>query len=274
MHILLANDDGIDAPGIIALHRELTRLGDVSVVAPSDVQSAMSHSVTFHRAVATRRTDVAPFDLDESDADANPANPANPAYTGIAVDGRPADCVRLAIRHILDRPVDLVVSGMNAGANVGTHVIYSGTVAAAVEGAFDGLPAAAVSLHIGDWNRIQWRKAARLAVDTLEAQLARGIDPGTVANINIPVLDQGDPLGTRIVPVSPAPSRDFYDEQAGDNGDRVFTIRQSMAFPDRPDDTDVACLYQRYITVSPLHFDRTDHNRLHAWQQAIQHSDG
>jgi len=268
MHILLSNDDGIDAPGLIALYAELRRLGDVTVVAPSDVQSAMSHSVTFHRAVATRQVSVKPLGS-AADDDA-----ARPVFTGTAVDGRPADCVRLAVRHLLERPVDLVVSGMNAGANVGTHVIYSGTVAAAVEAAFDGLPAAAISLHIGDWQRIQWEKAARFAVDALDGVLSRGLDAGTVANINIPVLDEADPVGTRVVPVSPSPSRDSYDEAPGENGDRVFTIRQSMAFPDRPPQTDVACLYDRYITVSPLHFDRTDHDRLHAWRQAIRQSDG
>ena len=130
MLILLTNDDGINAPGIVAMYRELVKLGEVHVVAPETVQSATGHGITITTPLLTSQVTV------------------ENAFTGIAVDGRPADCVKLAVAQLLPRQPDLVVSGMNAGANVGINVIYSGTVAAAIEAAFLGLPAIAVSLYL------------------------------------------------------------------------------------------------------------------------------
>ena len=128
MRILLTNDDGITAPGIAALYDALQGLGEIRVVAPADMQSASSHGITFHHPLMVSEVQ------------------ANPRMRGVAVEGRPADCVKLAARCLWQewygvgaRP-DLVVSGMNAGANVGINVIYSGTVGAAVEGAFLGIP--------------------------------------------------------------------------------------------------------------------------------------
>src|SRR4051794_3453977 len=129
MLIMLTNDDGIQAPGIVAMYRELTRLGEVHVVAPETVQSAAGHGITIATPMLTSTVTV------------------EDAFTGPAVDGRPADCVKLAIAKLLPRAPDLVVSGLNTGANVGINVIYSGTVAAAIEAAFLGLPAIAASLH-------------------------------------------------------------------------------------------------------------------------------
>src|SRR5260221_7691815 len=122
MPILLTNDDGIRAPGLVAIYRELTSLGEVHVVAPETVQSATGHGITLATPLLTNRVTV------------------EDAFTGTSVDGRPADCVKLAVAHILPRKPDLVVSGINSGANVGINVIYSGTVAAAIEAAFLGLP--------------------------------------------------------------------------------------------------------------------------------------
>ena len=136
MRILLTNDDGIHAPGIEAMHKALEGLGEVMTVAPLTVQSATGHGITFHEPLMCEEVVV------------------NDEMTGLAVDGRPADCVKVALRALWQKRFgegstpDLVVSGMNSGANVGINVIYSGTVAAAVEAAFLGVPAIAVSLHI------------------------------------------------------------------------------------------------------------------------------
>jgi len=112
MRILLTNDDGIDAPGLRALYLATKDMGDVQVIAPTTVQSAMSHSVTFHRPIRVHKHD-------------------DGVVRGLSVEGRPADCVKLGIAHLFGGPIDLVLSGMNSGANVGINVIYSGTVAAA-----------------------------------------------------------------------------------------------------------------------------------------------
>ncbi len=128
--ILLTNDDGIRAPGILAMYRELTKLGEVHVVAPETVQSATGHGITLDTPLLTQRVTI------------------ENGFTGVAIGGRPADCVKVAVSQILPRRPDLVVSGMNSGANVGINVLYSGTVAAAIEAAFLGLPSIAVSLHL------------------------------------------------------------------------------------------------------------------------------
>src|SRR5947209_7337342 len=128
--ILLTNDDGIRAPGLVAMYREVIKLGEVHVVGPETVQSATGHGITLSTPLLTNRVTV------------------EGVFTGVAVDGRPADRVKLAVAKILPRTPDLVVSGMNSGANVGINVIYSGTVAAAIEAAFLGLPAIAVSLYL------------------------------------------------------------------------------------------------------------------------------
>src|SRR3954463_10694035 len=130
MLILLTNDDGINAPGIVAMYRELVKLGEVHVVAPETVQSATGNGITITTPLLTQEVTV------------------ENTFTGVAIDGRPADCVKVAVAKILPRAPDLVVSGINSGANVGINVLYSGTVAAAIEAAFLGLPSIAMSLYL------------------------------------------------------------------------------------------------------------------------------
>lgn len=237
MRIVLTNDDGIDAPGIAALYDVIKDMGEVHVVAPATVQSAQSHAVTFHKPVRVER---------------------RPAFDGYAVFGRPADCVKLAVGQLIEPPIDLVISGMNSGANVGINVIYSGTVAAAREASFIGIPALAVSLHIGDWDRIKWSLAAKYARQAMDHALTLPRDPHTVININVPILDDRDaPEGVRILPLSTSPLRDSYEKI--DNGDGSFSYRinESMAFLESQPGTDVHAIYEGYTTITPLHFDMT-----------------
>src|SRR3954470_14263973 len=159
MLILLTNDDGIRHPGLVAMYRELTKLGEVHVVAPETVQSATGHGVTLSTPLLTDRVTV------------------EDTFTGISVDGRPADCVKLAIAQLLPRAPDLVISGMNSGANVGINVIYSGTVAAAIEAAFLGTPAIADSLLLTVDIPLNFAKAARHAREAIEKVIAAGLKP-------------------------------------------------------------------------------------------------
>src|SRR5829696_472508 len=162
MLILLTNDDGILAPGIVAMYRELTKLGEVHVIAPETVQSAAGHGITISTPLLTNRMTV------------------EDTFTGIAVDGRPADCVKLAIAKLLPRAPDLVVSGMNSGTNVRINVIYSGTVAAAIEAAFLGLPSVAASLLIKSDVETDYARASVYAVRTIERILKAGLARGQV----------------------------------------------------------------------------------------------
>jgi len=257
MRILLTNDDGIDAPGLGALYRAIRSLGEVHVIAPSKVQSATSHAVTFHRPVAVRPQRVTCPTTGES-------------FEGFAVAGRPADCVKIGLAHLVKQPVDLVISGMNSGANVGINTIYSGTVAAAREAAFIGTPAIAVSLHIGDRKHIQWDVAAGHARRVIDQIVAAPLARHTLLNLNIPILDVHQPRGLKVVPVSTSPIIDTYHHTRDAEGGSLYHAADDFSFHETPDNTDVHALYDHFITLSPLHFDLTKHEALATWIKRVK----
>jgi 5'-nucleotidase len=252
MLILLTNDDGITAPGLVALYSELIQLGEVQVVAPATVQSATGHGITLSTPLLTNRMKVA--DL----------------FTGIAVEGRPADCVKLAVSQLLPRPPDLVVSGLNSGANVGINVIYSGTVAAAIEAAFLGLPSVAVSLHLRAETSPDYKRSAKLARQTIEQILKAGLQPGQVASVNIPCLEpHQNPAGLKMVRQCTRPWTDTYERRQDPRGRDYFWNNSIFTLGPTDDDTDVAALRDGYITVTPLQFDLTDHGLLRKWGHSL-----
>jgi 5'-nucleotidase len=261
MKILLTNDDGIHAPGIEALHAAIQSLGEVVTIAPSDVQSATSHGITFHKPLMVE--EVAP----------------NARMRGYAVDGRPADCVKLGLRRIWpdlfgdgSRP-DVVISGMNSGANVGINVIYSGTVAAAVESAFLGVPAIAVSLHLSG-GVPHWRRAAEIARHAIDRVLEHTIDAHSVININIPRTNSADaPLPPmRVVSMNTAAGIDGYEKRVAPGGQVYYwPSGNGMEFLHTREGTDVEALYERMITVTPLQYDLTDGARMNQWRTRLGH---
>src|SRR5918911_3636112 len=172
VRILLTNDDGVYAPGLRALRKELQKLGEVTVVAPAAEQSAVGHSITLLTPLLVQ---------DVVDEDHRPM--------GWAVEGRPADCVKLALLELLPEPPDLVVSGLNAGSNAGINVLYSGTVAAAIEGAFFQRTSIAVSLEYTRPKPLDFGRAAELARQVIEQVMARRPAPGALFNVNIPSFD-------------------------------------------------------------------------------------
>jgi 5'-nucleotidase len=248
MLILLTNDDGIHAPGLVAMYRELIHLGDVIVVAPETVQSATGHGITLTTPLLTSRVTV------------------ENGFTGTAVDGRPADCVKLAVNQLMPRSPDLVVSGINAGANVGINVIYSGTIAAAIEAAFLGLPAIASSLHLKSDVPIDYAGAAKVTLETIKQILARGIGGGQVASINVPVLTSGEsPAGVRVVRQCTRPWVDTYERRQDPRGRDYYWNSSVFSLGDTDSDTDVAALRDGFVTITPLQFDLTDHGLLKRW---------
>jgi 5'-nucleotidase len=279
MKILLCNDDGIHAPGIIALHDAITgfgghaaSLGEVMVVAPLEGQSATGHGITFKHPLLTTRERV------------------NDRMSGIAVDGRPADCIKLALsalwpqEHGLQSQPDLVISGMNAGANVGINVLYSGTCAAAIEAAFLGIPAIAVSLHLASRKEYggcpstdrfglnRFDIAARHARVVIDRLLADGPLPRHACiNINIPytlLAHDVDPAKLSMPPVRVCPmnTHGVIDSFAGNKSpmgqDYYWSSASAMSFHATEAGSDVQMLFERYITVTPLQFDMTDHRAL------------
>ena len=249
MLILLTNDDGIYAPGLVAMYRELVRLGEVHVVAPESVQSATGHGITIDTPLLTSRVTV------------------QDTFTGVSVDGRPADCVKLAAAKLLPRPPDLVVSGINSGANVGINVVYSGTVAAAIEAAFLGLPAVAVSLYLRREIPADYARTAVFARRTIEQIVAAGLGPGRVVSVNLPPLRPDEqPTGIKVVRQCVRPWADTYEERKDPRGRSYFWNSSVFTLGETEDDTDVAALRDGYITVTPLHFDLTHYPMLREWK--------
>lgn len=249
MRILLTNDDGIAAPGLLAVYRELIKIGEVHVVAPETIQSATGHGITLAKPLLTSQVTI-----DEG-------------VVGTAVDGRPADCVKLAVSQILPKQPDLVVSGINSGANVGINVIYSGTVAAAIEAAFLGLPAIALSLFLKADVPTDYARAARWSMTVIEDLLNKGLKPGQVASVNFPALGpdaQTPPI--RYCRQCTRPWVDTYDKRLDPRGRAYYWNSSVFTLGETESDTDVAFLRQGYITVTPLHFDLTHYPLLARWK--------
>ncbi len=261
MRILLTNDDGIDAPGIVALYDALQGLGEIVPIAPKTVQSATSHGITFYQPLMTEQV------------------VAGDHMKGIALDGRPADCVKVALRAIWQerfgegtRP-DLTISGMNAGANVGINIIYSGTVAAAVESAFLGVPAIAVSLEIGDAGRPCFRRAAEIARVAIDRVLEHELDAHSVININVPqtVSEDAPQPELRVVEMNAAPGIDGYERRESPTGQVYYWPSGSgMEFTHTAPESDVEAMGEGFVTVTPLSYVLTDHARLQTWKERLK----
>jgi len=242
MKILLTNDDGIYAPGLWALYRQFTAAHQVEVVAPERERSAVGHSITLHKPL--RRTLVE----------------VNGNGHGYAVNGTPADCVKLAILEILEDKPDLVISGINPGANVGVNLNYSGTVSAAKEAALYGLPAIAVSVTGRDW--CNYDLAARFAGQLADVVIQNGLPAGTFLNVNVPNVAVHDISGVRISRQGIGMSAEYFEKRT-DPRNRVYYWQgcdPHGAFDDPEIDGGALC--HNFITVTPIRCDMTDYSML------------
>lgn len=246
MRILLTNDDGITAPGIVALYKELIKFADVSVVAPDTVQSACGHGITIREPLTVQRTEV------------------QDTFTGWAVRGKPADCVKLALGRLLDEPPDLVVSGINDGANVGINVLYSGTVAAASEGAIQGVPSIAISQLWAEVGETEFAEAARLSrsiVERFGQSVMSGDHPCMLLNVNFPNVTDERPMGIRVASQATHRTDDEYKRATGENGEPEFSLHGW--FKDHgPPEHDLRALIDGYVVITPLQIDMTNHAKL------------
>jgi 5'-nucleotidase len=249
LRILLTNDDGVYAPGLRALRTALQTLGEVTVVAPVGEQSAVGHSITLLTPLVVQEV------LDEEQRP-----------MGWAVEGRPADCVKLALMELLPERPELVVSGINAGSNAGINVLYSGTVAAAIEGAFFHCVSIAVSLEYTKPRPLDFPRAAGLAVRVIQQILDHHPAPGTLFNVNIPSLDRGPVRGVRVVPQNVAPYVESFDRRIDPRGRVYFWSGPDFRCPEPYPDSDVSALGESYITVTPLQFNLTQHELLEQMQ--------
>jgi 5'-nucleotidase len=246
MRILLSNDDGVLAPGLSALRSAVADMGEIHVVAPDSPQSAAAHAITLQAPLTVRKVHV--------------QGGSAGSFLALSVDGRPADCVRLAIRRLLVPPPDLVLTGVNAGANVGVNVFYSGTVAGAAEAAMLGIPAVAFSAAMT--GTVDFPRAAQLCRWVLDSLLKWGLGRGDFLNVNIPALGPLMPLGVRVVPQSTAELTDDYHLQSHGPDGEVYRLGDEYSFAATDHENDVTSLAEGYVTVTPLQVDLTDHRRL------------
>lgn len=237
MRILVTNDDGVFAPGLAALERAMRRLGDVHVTAPSTEQSGVGHAITFLTPLTAKEV----FDGER--------------HRGWAVDGSPADAVKLAVSEFCPQRPDLVVSGINSGLNAGINVLYSGTVAAAIEGAFFGITSIAVSLEWSD--HPDYDRAAEIGLDVIRQLLDRRPAKGSLFNVNIPTRALAGTPALRVVPMSIVRHGEAFERRTDPRGRAYWWAANDPPLPPQPQESDVTALAAGAVTLTPLAYDLT-----------------
>jgi 5'-nucleotidase len=243
MRYLLTNDDGIYARGLGALYQELSRDAECLIVAPEIEQSAVGHAITLLRPLMVRRAK------------------REGEFYGHAVLGTPADCVKLGIRELAGGPVDLVVSGINRGANVGINVLYSGTVSAATEAAILGVPAMAVSL---DTHReADYTVAAKVARRLAAWMTNNGLGRGVALNVNVPALPEDRIRGFAVARQGRARLMESFERRVDPREHEYYWLAgETQLAADEEPDSDASALRRGLITITPIDYDLTCHEGL------------
>ncbi|MDA8234621.1 MAG: 5'/3'-nucleotidase SurE [Clostridia bacterium] len=244
MRILITNDDGIHANGIQALRKAFSQLGEVTVVAPDREKSATGHCITVHD----------PIRVEELCFIDQPCK-------AWAVDGTPSDCVKIAVQKLMEHPPDLIVSGINRGANLGTDVLYSGTVSAAIEGAIEGFPSLAVSLTSFDYQDYSY--AAEFAAKVGRFMVEEALPPGTLLNVNVPALPKEEIQGVSISKLGNRRYKNIFQKRTDPRGKIYYWMAGEVYDLDEDDPvTDVAAIKRKEISITPIHFDLTNYNLM------------
>lgn len=252
MHILVTNDDGILSPGLLALAKAMQALGRVTVLAPDRNWTASGHVKTLERPLRVREAVL--FD----------------GSPGLSTDGAPSDCVALALLGVLPDPVDLVVSGVNPGENVGHDVTYSGTVTAAMEAAISGLPGVAVSLQLPQTptRLLDFDAAAQVAQRVVRQVIEHHLNAGTLLNVNVPYRPLDEIRGIRITRQGLRIYRDELVRRLDPRNRPYYWIGGEAPGGVIEDGTDWGALAEGYVSVTPLQLDLTAHalvSELRSW---------
>ncbi|MCL1805287.1 MAG: 5'/3'-nucleotidase SurE [Clostridiales bacterium] len=256
INILLTNDDGVDSPGLGILAGSLAPLAKVWVCAPKTQQSGTGHGITVRDTILVREERI------------------EGAIKAWSVEGKPADCVKIALLTLLPEAADIVISGINDGANLGTDTMYSGTVAGAMEGAISGLPAIALSLDEGDKGRRDkdFRRAAGIGVTLLKAWADHRLKvlPGRVLNVNVPASRAEEIRGYKAAGLGSPQYSDEYVLHEETGGYRRYQLTGER-LPSREEDPslDAVALAQGYVTMTPLSVHMTDHVLLRELEEAL-----
>jgi len=238
MHILISNDDGYQAPGIVCLAEALRTVARITVVAPDRDRSGASNSLTLDAPIRARQMEN--------------------GFT--RVEGTPTDCVHLAITGLLDEEPDMVVSGINSGANLGDDVLYSGTVAAAMEGRFLGLPAIAVSLVAA--SPTHYETAARVTLSLLTQMGRQSIPAETILNVNVPDLPWEQLAGWQVTRLGHRHKSEPVIRQTDPRGRPIYWVGPAGAEQDAGPGTDFHAVRNGYVSVTPIHVDLTRYDTL------------
>lgn len=251
MNLLLVNDDGINAEGIKVLAKELEKYHKLTIVAPADQQSATGHSITI-----TTPLIVKELKLEGINAKA------------YSVYGTPADCVRIALDKLIDCPIDMVVSGINRGVNLGNDILYSGTVSAAIEAAMNKIPSLAVSVFVNE-DTEKYDVAAKYAIRVIKQWNKSEINNEVVLNLNVPLIPQEEIKGIKVCKIGGSVFESYFIEKIDENGQLTFTLEGNFTDVDEID-TDIFYLKSGYVTLTPLHYDLTNFNILKDVEQLIK----
>lgn len=242
--ILLTNDDGIYSQGILALHKKIRSLGEVTVVAPDAERSAQGHAITLS----------VPLRVNEARRDGK--------FFGYAISGTPADCVKIALMSIMkDKKPNLIISGVNRGPNLGVNVLYSGTVSGATEGAILGVPSFAVSLNSFKWENFQ--AAVDFSRKLAKMMLEKKLPVNTLLNVNVPALPKPKIKGVRITRQGMSTFyKEDYDRREDPNRRVYYWLCSYKAAVSGDELVDAVAVRDGYISMTPLHYDMTDYKDL------------
>ncbi len=241
--ILVTNDDGVDAPGLKSLIKSLNKIGKLVVVSPEEPQSGMGHAITMKTPIRYKKLH------------------ASPEIDIYSCNGTPVDCVKISADKIITEKPDLLLSGINHGVNSSINVIYSGTMAAAIEGAMLNIPSAGFSLcdYSADADFSATGKYVRVIAENI---IKYGLPDGVCLNVNIPAVKSREIKGMKICRQANGYWDEGYEEEIGPAKKKYYWIRGTFIYTDKGKDTDVWALSNNYVSVVPIQLDLTSYNTL------------
>ncbi len=240
MHILITNDDGIFAPGITILAEALSRIAKISVIAPDQNRSGVSRAITLENPLRIMKTPTGWWQL----------------------NGTPADCIKIALSGFLNEEPDMVVSGINAGANLGDDVLYSGTVGGAMEGRFLKYPPIAISSTAHGHDLMFYETAAQVACDLVLQLQKKKADPGLILNVNVPSVPFEDLRGYKITRQGDRHISEPIIASEDGRGRRIYWLGDSGKIKDGTEGTDFHAVHANQVSITPLQIDLTAHHQL------------
>jgi 5'-nucleotidase len=252
MNILITNDDGIHAPGIYWLKKALDTIAHTTVVAPDVERSAVGHAITLSDPLRV-------YEVEK-----------NNEFFGYAVNGMPADCVKLGIKCLASKKPDIVVSGINMGPNTATNIIYSGTVSAAAEAVIMGVPGLALSLTA--FNIPEFDFACKLAIRLVKKMIKFGLPEGTLLNVNVPPLKENDIKGIVITRQGKGRFEEFFDKRVDPTNRTYYWLAGKKMKLDHGEDIDDVAVMQNKVSITPIRYELTDLNaieKLRTWNISL-----